>query len=462
MMWPGAHGDGALHLDNQATRTLKRDDVQTLAIELDDIRLVHDARRLRLDTLVRLRWLAVAGQMVAVLGVHFGLGYSLPLASCLMLIALSVWLNIGLRLRFPLNYRLSEEQAMVLLAYDITQLAALLFLTGGLENPFALLFLAPVMISAAALTFAHTLALGALAAVLATVLLVFHLPVPWAPGPFPDLPLAYKIGSWLAMLLGIAFSGIYAGRVAAEARRLAEALAATELILSREHHLSRLDGLAAAAAHELGTPLATIALVAREMEKQVGVDDPLSEDIALLRTQVARCRTILAKLGSLESDGLGPLNVVALRNLVEEAAAPLRSLGPPILLEAEGEGSEPVCLRNPGLLYGLGNLIENATDYAISQVSVQAGWSADMVSLDIFDDGPGFSAEVLANVGEPYLSSQDPNRRAGGLGLGLFIAKSLIERTGGAVHLSNRKKPASGANVRVTWSRSAFDGIGKA
>ncbi len=424
------------------------------------MRLVRDAQRLRLDTLVRLRWLAVTGQFVTVLGVHYGLGFAVPLVWCLVLIALSVWLNIGLRLYFQVNHRLTEEQATVLLAYDIVQLAGLLFLTGGLANPFALLFLAPVTISAAALTMKRTLALGTLAGILATLLLVFHLPVPWGPGPFPELPLAYKVGNWLAMVLGIAFSGIYAGRVAAEARRLAEALAATELILAREHHLSRLDGLAAAAAHELGTPLATIALVAREMEMQVGADGALSEDITLLRAQVARCRTILAKLGSLESDEQGPFNTVKLQALIEEAAAPLRSLGPPIVLEADGEGVEPSCLRNPGLLYGLANVIENATDYAVSQVTIHASWTPDRVSLDIMDDGPGFPAMVLSNVGEPYLSSQDPARRAGGFGLGLFIAKSLIERTGGSLHLSNRTRPACGANVRVTWSRAGFESMG--
>ncbi|MGL4975443.1 MAG: ActS/PrrB/RegB family redox-sensitive histidine kinase [Bosea sp. (in: a-proteobacteria)] len=430
--------------------------------KLDNLQLVHVARRLRLDTLVRLRWLAVAGQFVTVLGVHFGLGYRLPLAWCLALIALSVWLNIGLRLRYQTNYRLTDEQATVLLAFDISQLAGLLFLTGGLANPFALLFLAPIMISAAALTMARTLALGTLAGVLATLLLVFHLPLPWGPTAFPKLPLLYEIGNWFAMLLGIAFSGIYAGRVAAEARRLAEALAATELILSREHHLSRLDGLAAAAAHELGTPLATIALVAREMEMQVGSEGALSEDIALLRAQVARCRTILAKLGSLDNDERGPFNTVTLHVLLDEAAAPLRSLGPPILLTADGVGQEPVCLRNAGLLYGLSNIIENATDYAVSQVAIQARWTPERVTLDIMDDGPGFSATVLANIGEPYLSSQDPARRAGGFGLGLFIAKSLIERTGGSIHLSNRPRPASGANVRVTWTRAGFDSMGKA
>src|SRR5918995_1286954 len=274
----------------------------------------QDARRLRLDTLVRLRWLAVIGQSAAVAGVHFGLGFPLPLVPCLAVIAAAAALNLALRLRYPASYRLGEDAATLLLGFDILQLAALLYLTGGLQNPFAMLFLAPVLISATALPPERTLALGCLAVGSASLLALAHKPLPWA-GQAIELPFLYVSGIWAAILLGVAFTGVYAWRVAEEARQLAQALAATELVLAREQHLSQLDGLAAAAAHELGTPLATIALVARELERAGPRDGAMVEDLKLLREQVERCRGILAKLTSLDQDQPGFLETMRLGHL---------------------------------------------------------------------------------------------------------------------------------------------------
>ncbi|HZY22258.1 MAG TPA: ActS/PrrB/RegB family redox-sensitive histidine kinase, partial [Beijerinckiaceae bacterium] len=277
----------------------------------------QDARRLRLDTLVRLRWLAVIGQSAAVAGVHFGFGFPLPLWACFAVIAAAAALNLGLRLRYPASYRLGEDAATLLLGFDILQLAALLYLTGGLQNPFAMLFLAPVLISATALPPDRTLALGCLAVGSASILVLAHRPLPWA-GPAPALPFLYVTGVWTAILLGVAFIGVYAWRVAEEARQLAEALAATERVLAREQHLSQLDGLAAAAAHELGTPLATIALVSREMEKALGNDPRFREDVTLLRSQSERCREILKRLNSLSSEMDTPLMRLPLSSMIEE------------------------------------------------------------------------------------------------------------------------------------------------
>src|SRR5947209_18193053 len=225
--------------------------------DLSDIDLGRRARRLRVDTLVRLRWLAIAGQLTAVLGTFFGLRFNLPIGSCLLGIAVSAALNIALRLRLPRPHRLADWPAAALLAFDILQLSALLFLTGGIENPFVMLFLAPVMISAVSLPKRLTLALGTLSIACATGLTVDHLPLPWSDSLHLALPLLYRVSIWVALVLGVAFIGIYAARVAEEARRLGDALTATELVLAREQHVTQLDGLAAAAAHELGTPLAT-------------------------------------------------------------------------------------------------------------------------------------------------------------------------------------------------------------
>ena len=415
-------------------------------------------RQLRLDTLVRLRWLAIAGQSLAVAGVHFGLGYPLPFGWCFTAIAVSSWLNIALRIRFPLNHRLQPGAATALLAFDIVQLSVLLYLTGGLQNPFSILLLAPVMISATALPPQRTLVLGGLAIALATLVSVTHWPLPWAGPDRPVLPLHYQLGSWVALVLGLGFTGIYAWRVAKEARDLSDALAATELVLAREQHLSQLDGLAAAAAHELGTPLATIALVSKELSRLAPPDGEMAEDIALLREQVERCRGILGKLTSLQDDEAGPLHQLSLRLLIEEAAGPQRPFGVPFEIAMIGEAPEPVCRRNPGMIYGLGNIVDNAVDFARTAVTITAEWNEDHVMLTIADDGPGFPPDVLMRAGDPYLThGAGENRAGGGLGLGLFIAKTLLERGGAVIEFSNRAEPASGACVRMTWMRAAFE-----
>ncbi|NIX75605.1 ActS/PrrB/RegB family redox-sensitive histidine kinase [Microvirga terricola] len=433
-------------------------------VEIESTRLAHDARHLRLDTLVRLRWIAIAGQSIAVTVVRFGLGFSLPFGMCFMVIAASIWVNLILRIRFPASHRLSDNAATALLAFDVVQLAALLYLTGGLTNPFSLMFLVPVLISATSLTPERTLGLGLLAVGMATLLVLTHRPLPWFAGQAINIPFLYVTGIWTAILLGTAFTGIYAWRVAEEARQLAQALSATELVLAREQHLSQLDGLAAAAAHELGTPLATIALVAKELNHAVPPDDPIAEDLKLLREQVERCRTILTKLTSMDQDQGGFLETVVLSQLVEEIVAPHRPLGLNVEVVCHGEGPEPVTRRNPGVIYGLSNILDNAADFAVSRVTMEATWSSHSVAIEIRDDGPGYAPDILLRVGEPYVTTrgaakgaESEESAASGLGLGLFIAKTLLERSGAQLILTNAAPPASGAIARIVWPRHAFD-----
>jgi two-component system sensor histidine kinase RegB len=428
------------------------------AVKTPDFRI---SRRLRLTTLIRLRWLAVAGQSAAVLIVAYYLGFPLPVIECAALIAISAALNIYLALAFPANHRLGLGPALALLTYDALQLAGLLYLTGGLTNPFALLMTVPVVISATAMPLRHTAMLGSLVILVVTLLVFFHRPLPWLPGTELAIPVVYVAGVWFAVVSTILFTSIYAWRVADEARKLAGALAATELVLQREQHLSALDGLAAAAAHELGTPLATIALVAKEMERAVGADSEFSDDIRLLRTQSERCREILKQLTSLSSETGGPLSRLPLTSLVEEVASAYRDFGVVIDLRAGSvRGAEPVTLRNPGVLYGLGNLVENAVDFAARRVEILWRYDESMIAIEITDDGPGFHADMLDRIGEPYISDRSATDRAagaGGLGLGLFIAKSLLERSGATVRFANSEKRGLGATVTVAWSRRAFE-----
>ena len=423
----------------------------------------HPRRNVRLDTLVRLRWLAIVGQTTAVLVVHYGLDFELPIWACLAAIGLSGSLNIALRLRFHMTQRLGPDRAAWLLAFDVAELAVLLFLTGGLQNPFAFMFLGPVLLSATALPPRFTLLLGALAIVCATALVFVHYPLPWDSNDPLELPPLYMMGVWLSILLAIGFIGLYAWQITEESRQL---VAATELVLAREQHLSQLDGLAAAAAHELGTPLSTISVIAKELENAIPPDAPHGDDVRLLREQATRCRDILAKLTELSGGG-EPYERMRLTALIEEVVAPHRNFGVAIEVTVPADrAGEPVGARNPAILYGLGNLLENAVDFARERAVVSARWSEDSVTVTIADDGPGFAADIMARIGEPYVSSrrrgtQDSNGEtaelASGLGLGFFIAKTLLERSGATLTFENRVAPERGAVITVHWPRAEFE-----
>ena len=423
----------------------------------------HPRRNVRLDTLVRLRWLAIIGQTTAVLAVYYGLDFELPIYACLAAIFLAAWLNVALRLRFHLTQRLEPDRAAWLLAFDIAELAVLLFLTGGLQNPFAFMFLGPVLLSATALPPRFTLTLGAFAVGCATVLVFVHYPLPWDSDDPLQLPPIYMMGVWLCILLAIGFIGVYAWQITEESRQLSDALAATELVLAREQHLSQLDGLAAAAAHELGTPLSTISVIARELERAIAPHAPHGDDVRLLREQATRCRDILAKLTELSAGG-EPFDRMPLTALIEEVVAPHRNFGVAIAVNTpDDRGSEPVGARNPAILYGLGNLLENAVDFASNQVAVDVNWDEHTVDISISDDGPGFAPEILGRIGEPYVTSRhrqpdDTSEESTGLGLGFFIAKTLLERSGATLSFQNRPVPGHGAIIRLSWSRTDFEG----
>jgi two-component system sensor histidine kinase RegB len=425
----------------------------------------HRPKNVRLDTLVRLRWLAVFGQFTAVLVVHFGLEFDVPLWPCLAVIALAALLNVALRVGFPHTQWLEPERAAYLLGFDVAELAALLYLTGGLENPFSFLLLGPVLISATALPPRMTLLLGVFAVLCATVLIFVHYQLPWESEEQLQLPETYVVAVWLSILLAIGYIGVYTWQVAEEARQLSDALAATELVLAREQHLSQLDGLAAAAAHELGTPLATITVVVREIERALDAHSPYADDVKLLREQAQRCREILSKITELPASE--PFDRLPLSALIEEAVAPHRHFGVSIEVKLPADrADEPVGARNPAIRYGLGNLIENAVDFANKRVEILAQWTAAEVRITISDDGPGFAPEVLDRIGAPYVTHRRPGLRqpggdeddgAFGLGLGFFIAKTLLERSGAMLSLKNLMPPLHGATVTIVWSLADFE-----
>ncbi len=429
--------------------------------------------RVRLRTLSNLRWLAIAGQLAALFLVYFAFGYSLPLGYCAIAIAVSAVLNIVLALRYPASHRLANREASYYLAFDVLQLAALLYLTGGITNPFALMFVAPVVIAAATLNLGNTLVLAGIAFASVSLIGIFHRPLPWPAGDTLVLPQLYQAGIWAALVIGIGFTSVYAWRIASESTRMSAGLAATQLALAREHRLASLGALATAAAHELGSPLGTIAIVARELERALPANSPEVEDVRLLRDQAERCRAIIARLANPEEAMLGQAARLPLGALLDDIAAPHRGEDLAItVVVPHGDTDNPVpqVWRAPELLHGLGNIIENAADFAKTEVRVQASWDANTLNVVIEDDGPGFAPEIFERIGEPYVTSRPGHNAPGdtdigpgalgeheGMGLGFFIAKVLLEQTGGTVKAGN---PASGgARVSIAWPRGVIDGL---
>ncbi len=428
----------------------------------DDEDFGQRARRLSVDTLIWLRWIAVFGQSTAVLISYFALGLKFPFVPCFAIIGASVLLNAALRMRFPVSHRLNDSWAATILGFDIAQLAALLFLTGGLVNPFSILFLAPVMMSAVSLPLRRTLTLLGFTLVCATALQLWHWPLRWPGGEEFQPPALYGVGLWTAIAVSAIFVTIYGNRIAEQARQLASALTATELSLVRQQHLSQLDGLAAAAAHELGTPLATVALVVHELAAQPLVAAQCADDLHLVEDQVGRCRSILGKLSSPATIESSSLEETTLGELIEEIVTPHRLLDVEIEVEREGPAPEPVCRRNAGMIYGLTNIVENAVSFAESRVKIRATWTSSIVKIVIADDGPGFPAQVLARLGEPYISTRGAARRregevAGGMGLGLFIADALLERSGASLKIANAPPTQNGAVATIVWPLAAFE-----
>ncbi len=415
--------------------------------------------RVNLRTLVYIRWVAVAGQLVTLLMVRYGLGFELPMVPAVAAVGASALLNIVVTMSLPLSTRLGDRAATLYLAYDVLQLSALLFLTGGLRNPFSLLILAPVTVSATALSRASTMGLGLLSTICITLLTLWHLPFPWGGEPL-HLAGLYVTGIWEAMILGTLFIAVYVGSVSEQARKMSDALAATQTALARQQRVSALGALAAAAAHELGSPLATIAVTAKEMSHDVAPGGPMAKDIDLLISESDRCREILAELAQRpEADGGPPFSRLPISAMVELAAEPHGSDAVDIRFEAgpsaAGHGAaEPLVRRSPEILHGLGNLVQNAVQFAVTRVTVETRWDAERITVTVADDGPGFPAGMLDRLGEPYLSTRAGE---GHMGLGIFIAGTLLQQTGAQVRYGNRRE--GGAEAIVGWNRGELEDI---
>lgn len=432
----------------------------------------HDAgaNMVRLRTLILVRWMAIAGQVAAILVASQAYGLQLPLGLCALAVGLSVLANLLLVGLFPENRRLSETEAFLTLLFDLSQLAFLLFLTGGLTNPFAILVLAPVTISASMLRLRSTLLLGALAILVVSAAVFWYLPLRFADGSELVIPRLFAFGFWLSIVIGILFLGLYSRRVATEMRSMSEALLATQMALAREQKLTDLAGVVAAAAHELGTPLATIKLVSAELIDELVGQPELQDDARLIREQADRCRDILRDMGRAGKDDLH-LRQAPLSAVLREAAEPHLARGKQVDFSfapvQDGTDAQPSILRRPEIIHGLRNLVQNAVDFARSTVWIEGEWTSRRIIIRITDDGEGFPPSVIGRIGDPFVRARRPDpeveKRPGyeGMGLGLFIAKTLLERSGAELSFANGTDPflapedrpeRCGAVVEAVWN----------
>lgn len=420
---------------------------------------------IRLRTLVLLRWVALAGQLCAVVVAGL-LGLRLDPGPVFLVLAASAAFNLVV----PGRHRLGGgRSAAVQLAFDIVQVSVLLTMTGGLSNPFAMLILAPVTVAATALGRRTIVLLGLATIGMITVAALFARPLTEADGAPLEMPFMLLVGHWVAIVVAVGFFATYAHRVAAELRARSDALAATEMALAREQKLQHLGGVVAAAAHEMGTPLATIKLVASELSDELSDRAELAADLQLLRDSADRCRDILRSMGRAGKDDV-LLRSTPLTALVAEAAEPHRSRGN-ISVECHpgGDGdTEPNVRRDAAIVHGVRNLIQNAVDFSRHRVRVDVSWTPSTIAISVSDDGPGFAPAVLSRIGEPFLTSRRPSGEGNGdqersayegMGLGLFIAKTLLERSGATLVFQNQTRGTrvDGARVDVTWPRQRIE-----
>lgn len=414
-----------------------------------------------------MRWLNVAGKVGFVLVWTQVLGQPAPLLLCMALIGLAILVNLGVTFSPLAQHPLGAWEITGLLVFDVIELGVLLYLTGGLLNPFCLFLFAPATL-AASLPRRNALGIALLAAGAVVILGVASPPPGWAILGQPNVAGLYGWVRALALVTAILGGAGYAHYVAREESRMQLALHITETVLAREQRLSALGALAAAAAHELGTPLATISVVARELARECP-DGPMRDDALLMVAQAQRCRDILRRLTDTPDTGDAVHERMSFLQLVREILEPYAGAGP-IRAEAVVTGppgmAAPDLWRRPEIVHAVTSIVDNAFDFARAEILLTGRFDAQVIAIEISDDGPGFSAEILARLGEPYVTSRPAaeGSRTGhvGMGLGLFIAKTLLERTGAEVTFRNVRHARhrhGGAIVTAKWPRARMEAV---
>ena len=403
-------------------------------------------------TLVFLRWIAIFGQLFAVNLVYFFLDLNFPVLLCYIVILVGLFTNIYLQFGLKANL-LKDLYSCSFLMYDIIQLSILLFLTGGIFNPFAILLIVPTIVSSTFLSMGSTIILGTSTIILLFVLTFFNLPLPGMEEYVLSFPNYYVTGILISLIIGLIFLSYFGIRFAGETKKRSDALNKLQQILAKEYELESLGGQAAAAAHSLGTPLATISVVSKEMRKEVGDNSKLTKDLDLLISQTKRCSDILKKISQKKIISDEFLSSMSFEDLLEEIIKSFKeSSEKKIQLNTDRDTNKIDIKRNPELVYGLRNFIGNAVKFANNNIIISIVSDSINLYILIEDDGPGFPDDIIEALGEPYIKSKSKlSKNNAGLGLGTFLGKTLLERQSAVISFENRSA-LSGAKVKIKWS----------
>ncbi len=410
---------------------------------------------LRLRTLNLTRWIAILGQYIAVATAFFWLeiNFNIYLASVCILI--SIILNIIVSIKFLPIRTLNSNETLFYLIFDSIQLVALLYITGGLTNPFCILIIAPFIISATYLDLFRTIIIGIVSILSLSLLAFFYQPISSNIFEFSSSDFSsFQIFSiWLSLIVSLAFIGIYCFRVANESRKVEKALNETQIALSDEEKISDMMSLTAAAVHELGTPLSTISVIIKEIVNELDASEKNYDDILLIQSQIKRCSEILNRLrqGDISNDNSSFINELDFPRLINEIVKDyeLEEIKLNFEIDDYFKNSNFIILRKPEIVHSLSNIIENAYQYAKHSVTIKLILKDENVILEIINDGEGFPANILPILGEPYVKKNEKNHK--GIGLGLFIAKNLINKTVGKIEFRNIEN--TGASVKIIWKK---------
>ena len=420
--------------------------------------LFRTKENLNLDknTLTILRYIAIFGQFIAINIVFFYLELQFPLKESYVIILIGLITNLFLQFRVKVN-QLKDSYASLFLLYDLFQLSSLLYLTGGILNPFVILLIIPTIVSSTFLSMGTTIILGVITSFLLFILSFIYLPLPGFDKNIFDVPNFYKQGILTAILIGLVFLSYFGIRFAGETKKRSEALRKLQEVISKEYELESLGGQAAAAAHSLGTPLATISVVAKELKKEIGGDKEISKDIDLLISQTKRCSEILKQISKKQIKEDVFLSSIKFEDLLEEIINSFKETSSKdINLIVENDNNKIAIQRTPEIIYGLRNFIGNAVKFSKSQVNINLKSDQKIIKIEINDDGPGIPEDIIQKMGEPYIKSKSKELSVNsGLGLGTFLGKTLLERQGGQL-IFKRNSKLGGALIILSWDPNNF------
>ena len=420
--------------------------------------LFRTKENLNLDknTLTILRYIAIFGQFIAINIVFFYLDLKFPLKESYIIIFIGLITNLYLQFKIKVN-QLKDSYASLFLLYDLFQLSILLYLTGGILNPFSILLIIPTIVSSTFLSMGTTIILGVITSFLLFVLSFIYLPLPGLDKNIFNVPNFYKQGILIAIFIGLVFLSYFGIRFAGETKKRSEALSKLQEVISKEYELESLGGQAAAAAHSLGTPLATISVVAKELKKEIGEDKEVSKDIDLLISQTKRCSEILKQISKKQIKEDIFLSSIKFEDLLDEIINSFKETTSKDLdLRIENDNNKITIKRTPEIIYGLRNFIGNAVKFSKSKVKINLKSDQKIVEVKINDDGPGIPEDIIQKIGEPYIKSKSKELSANsGLGLGTFLGKTLLERQGAKI-IFNRNGELGGAQVTLSWNPKFF------